>query len=522
MAPLLPVLCLAALGGESNATSIAAERLRDMLQRAHEERDGARLVARKLSVESALLPAFIVQDLAHGCASQDMARSMSYTYGSADDLQHAAIIRPPGAFWPGASHEPGWTCPPGMAWLVRATTERLCCAGPEPAVAIDWLIESDGTSTTAIAERFEPALMPAELDFPLLPWGLSLHWDHERGHALDHSGQSHTERWLAAAPALANPDDMFDTFDAVRVHQWLSHQLWPAPSRALHQGHSPRHGELGHRPGVHTIALDHGPLRWHDPHAYTLMHHGSSQDRAEPFRPVRLIPNITGLRAIIEWAPWPIDPSSSTDRPTRVPHRIRIVSDEREQAIITFGRFELVQRGATTAYAAHDPPWVALRQAIDDRDAITFTALVLRAQDGLGTVQSRARMGIEQAIQALDAAIDAGWSLALLRTVAPELLERCMSRLTPAELVWLTLDATTASRGTLAVLAATRLSQHAQASPDERTWASVALPSLWAWLHEPPADDSPMGARRLACDRALRPILLGERHALTGPSDGAP
>ena len=89
MAPLLPVLCLAALGGESNATSIAAERLRDMLQRAHDERDGARLVARKLSVESALLPAFIVQDLAHGCANQDMAISMSYLQW----LRIGALIR---------------------------------------------------------------------------------------------------------------------------------------------------------------------------------------------------------------------------------------------------------------------------------------------------------------------------------------------------------------------------------------------------------------------------------------------
>ncbi|MBU6210453.1 MAG: hypothetical protein KGR22_11140, partial [Planctomycetes bacterium] len=220
MAPLLPVLCLAALGGESNATSIAAERLRDMLQRAHEERDGARLVARKLSVESALLPAFIVQDLAHGCANQDMASSMSYTYGAADAERCASWVWPMGVAGPAAPIEPGWTCPAGMAWRVRATTERLVCAGPEPAVAIDWIIESDGTSTSAIAERFEPALMPAELDFPLLPWGLSLRWDHDRGHALDHSGQSHTERWLAAAPVLANPDDMFDTFDAVRVHQW--------------------------------------------------------------------------------------------------------------------------------------------------------------------------------------------------------------------------------------------------------------------------------------------------------------
>ncbi len=551
MAPFLSVLCLAALGGEPNPTSIAAERLRDMLQRAHEERDGARLVARKLSVESALLPAFIVQDLAHGCASEDVARSMSYTYGAADALHPATFDWPSGACWPGAPIESGWTCPPGMAWRVRATTERLRCAGPEPAVAIDWLIESDGRSTTAIAERFEPALMPAELDFPLLPWGLFLQWDRERGYALDHSGQSHTERWLTAAPVLANPDDMFDTFDAVRVQQWLSHWRWTASGGALHHGPCPRSGELSHRPGIHTIALDHGPLRWHDPHAYTLMHHGSSQDRAEPFRPVRSIPNITGLRAILEWAPWRNDPTvngqtaaldhpaptgaasprgdlasidavAQADRPSRVPHRIQIVSDDGEQALITFGRFELVQRGATTARSEQEPPWVALRQAIDDGDATTLMGLVLRAQDGLGTVQARARMGIEQATQALDAAIDAGWTLEVLRPVALELFDRCLSRLTPAELMQLTLDATTASRGTLAVLAATRLSQHAQASPDERAWATLALPALWAWLHAPPTDDSPMGARRLACDRTLRPILLGEQHALAGPVGGAP
>ncbi|MDI9411427.1 MAG: hypothetical protein QM519_07820 [Bacteroidia bacterium] len=518
---LLTVLCLSALGVESFPASLAAERLRDMLQRAHEERDGARLVARKLSVESALLPAFIVQDLAHGCASQDMARSMSYTYGAADAKRCAGWFWPMGVSSPTATIEPGWTCPAGMVWRVRATTERLVCAGPEPAVAIDWIIESDGTSTSAIAERFEPALMPAELDFPLVPWGLGLHWDCERGHALDRSGQSHTEPWLAAPPILANPDDMFDTFDAMRVQHWLSR--WPPRDSLGSLGRGPflGIGDLAQASGPQTIDLDHGPMHWHDPTAFKLVHHGSLQDRSELFRPARLIPNIRGLRAIIEWAPWPIDPSSTTERPTRAPHRIRIVSDEREQAIITFGRFELVPRGATTARAEHDPPWVALRQAIDDRDAITFMAIVLRAQDGLGTVQARARMGIEQAIQALDAAVDAGWSLELLRTVAPDLLDRCMSRLAPAELLWLTLDATMASRGTLAMLAATRLSQHAQASADERAWATMALPSLWAWLHEPPADDSPLGARRLSCDRALRPILLGELPALTAHDGGA-
>jgi hypothetical protein len=198
MVMLLTVLCLSPLGGESFPASLAAERLRDMLQRAHEERDGARLVARKLSVESALLPAFIVQDLAHGCASQDMASSMSYTYGAADAERCAGWVWPLVVSCPAAPIEPGWTCPAGMVWRVRATTERLVCAGPEPAVAIDWIIESDGTSTSAITERFEPALMPAELDFPLVPWGLSLHWDRERGHALDHSGQSHTESWRCA------------------------------------------------------------------------------------------------------------------------------------------------------------------------------------------------------------------------------------------------------------------------------------------------------------------------------------
>ena len=522
MVMLLTVLCLSALGGESFPASLAAERLRDMLQRAHEERDGARLVARKLSVESALLPAFIVQDLAHGCASQDMASSMSYTYGAADAERCAGWVWPLVVSSPAAPIEPGWTCPAGMVWRVRATTERLVCAGPEPAVAIDWIIESDGTSTSAIAERFEPALMPAELDFPLVPWGLSLHWDRERGHALDHSGQSHTESWLAAAPILANPDDMFDTFDAMRVQQWLSR--WPprASLGSLGRGPFPGIGDLAQAPGPQTIDLDHGPMHWHDPTAFTLVHHGSRQDRAESFRPVRLIPNIRGLRAIIEWAPWPIDPPSATDRPTRVPHRIRIVSDEREQAIITFGRFELVQRGASIDRPAPEPQWRAVRQAIEARDAVTLTALVLRAQDGLGTVRARSRMGIEQAIQALDAAVDAGWSLELLRRVAPDLLERCMTRLAPTELIWLTLDATMASRGTLAVLAATRLAQHAQASADERAWATMALPSLWAWLHEPPADDSPMGARRLACDRALRPILLGELPALTARDGGAP
>jgi hypothetical protein len=551
MTSLLSVLCLAALGGEPHPSMVAAERLRDMLQRAHDERDGARLVARKVSVESALLPAFIVQDLAHGCASQDVARSMSYTYGGADAQRCAGSVWPISVSESAPTIELGWACPAGMAWRVRATTERLCSAGPEPAVAIDWVIQSDGTSTTAIAERFEPALMPAELDFPLVPWGLSLHWDDERGRALDQSGQSHTESWVASAPILANPDDMFDTFDAMRVQQWLRRwqspasfgglrlEFWPGPRDIRHP--PPSHSKPFDRSllGSHSISLDHGPLRWHDPHAYTLMHHGSSHDRTEPFRPVRLIPNITGLRAIIEWIPWladhagagptdhnegapPLITAASVDRPSRVPYRVRIVSDEREQAIITFGRFELVPCRGATEHSQLEPPWLAVRQAIEARDPIALTALVLRAQDGLGTVQARARMGIEQAIQALDAAIDAGWSVELLRTAAPNLLERCMSRLAPSELMWLTLDATLASRGTIAVLAATRLSKHAQATADERTWASMALPSLWAWLHEPPADDSPMGARRLACDRALRHIMLGEQQALARHDGGAP
>lgn len=528
--PLL-VLWWCALGGEPHPSALAAERLRDMLQRAHEERDGARLVARKLSVEAALLPAFIVQDLAHGCASQDLAQSMSYTYGEPAVVRRSAFAWAPHPFGSRASIEPGWTCPPGMVWRVRATTERLCSAGPEPAVAIDWIIESDGASTTAIAERFEPALMPAELDFPLLPWGLTLRWDRGGGHALDFSGQSHTEPWPASAPILANPDDMFDTFDAMRVQQWVSR--WRSTgSQAL----SPI------RSCLQSIDLDRGPLRWHDPTAYTLVHHGSLTDRAERFRPVRWIPTTPGLHAIIEWQPWPAGPPPAAlppavdpvdvagpfiapqpvDPPSRAPRRVRIVGHDRDQAIVSFGRFELVPHGAAVDQIAHEPPWLAVRQAVEARDAVTLTALVLRAQDGLGTIHARARMGIELAIQALDAAVEAGWTIELLRGVAPDLLERCLNRLRPAELTQLTLDATLASRGTLAVLAASRLSRHEHASADERIWAALALPSLWAWLHEPPADESPLGARRLACDRALRPILLGEPVAVAASAGTLP
>jgi hypothetical protein len=131
-------------------------------------------------------------------------------------------------------------------------------------------------------------------------------------------------------------------------------------------------------------------------------------------------------------------------------------------------------------------------------------------------------MGIEQALQALDAAIESGWTLDALRTVAPELIDRCLSRLTPTELTQLTLDATLASRGTIAVLAAARLAQHEHAGADERAWATMALPSLWAWLHAPPVDDSPLGARRLTCDRALRPILLSEQHRTADLARGTP
>lgn len=531
--PLI-LLWLSAHGGEPHPSALAAARLRDMLQRSHEERDGARLVARKLSVESALLPAFIVQDLAHGCASQDLAQSLAYTYSGTDAALHAAGAWPSTHPWSQAPHELGWACPPGMAWRVRATTERLCAAGPEPAVAIDWLIESDGETTTAIAERFEPALMPAELDFPLLPWGLTVQWDRAGGQVFDHTGRSHAESWVATAPILANPDDMFDAFDAIRVQQWLS--PWrPARSRTRALG----------GPAVHTIDLDRGPLCWHDPTSYTLTHHGALQDGHELFRPVRSIPAIPGLRAEIEWAPWPevhatggasasahdlpsialkdpIAVSGANDPPARVPCRVRIVGEDREQAIITFGRFSLVHRGEAVNPMAPEPPWLAVRQAIEARDATTLTALVLRAQDGLGSVRARARMGLELAIQALDAAIEAGWTVESLRTVAPDLLERCMSRLTTAELAQLTLDCTLASRGTLAVLAASRLAEHSGAGAEERAWASLALPSLWAWLHEPPSDDSPLGARRLICDRALRPILLGDQRSLTTNAEGPP
>jgi len=526
-ASLLPLQSTAgeparAVAGATHPSALAAVRLRDMLQQAHDNRDGTRLLARKLSVEAALLPAFIVQDLAHGCASQDLARSMAHTYGPPDAAWQAGTAWSAVPFRHAPPIEPGWACPSGMAWRVRATTERLCCAGPEPAVAIDWVIESDGLLTTATAERFEPALMPAELDFPLLPWGLSLQWDRTSGQALDHSGRSHSETWPASAPILANPDDMFDTFDAIRVQQWLSRRASPA-SRTQRCPEPPAHADnLARRPCTLPINLDRGPLRWHDPTAYTLTQHGSLHERVESFRPVRLIPNIPRLRAIIEWRSWPTDDvdgaascqaNGPIERPCRAPSRIRIVSDGREQAIITFGRFELVQRGAPIERSTHEPPWIAVRQAIEARDAVTLIALVLGSQDGLGTMQARARMGLELAIQALDAAIEAGWTTDALRQVAPELVERCLDRLSPGELMWLTLDATVASRGTIAVLAATRLSRHDQAGTDERAWASMALPSLWAWLHEPPLDESPLGARRQMCDRALRPILLGDPDA---------
>jgi hypothetical protein len=515
-APLLPPPPPAA----TDPSSLAAERLRDMLNRAHHDRDAARLVARKLSVESALLPAFIVQDLAHGCASRDLAASLAYGFGAAASVGDGSG-RAPGAPPTLGTHavEPGWTCPPGMAWRVRATTERLCSAGPEPAVAIDWIIESDGMATWAFAAAFEPSLMPAELDFPLLPWGLELRWDATAGHAIDQSGRSHSERWLHDAPILANPDDMVDAFDAIRVHQWLAPRMVSMPD-PIAAGATPAWS--GQPRAVESIHLDRGPLAWHDPTAFTLVRHAPDGDRQESFRPCRLIPNVHGLRAVMEWRAWaPSDASPPIGSPSRAPRRIVLMGDGVEQAIITFGSFELVQRGLH-ARVEVDPPWSGVRELLDRHDAPGLHHLVLSAQDGLGLVSSRHRMGIELALQALDAAVEAGWSLGDLRTMAADVLHRCLDRMRPAELVQLVLDAVRANRGVLALLAAEQLSMHRLAGADERAWASMAMPSLWAWLHDPPADDSPMAHRRLVADRALRPILIGERDGVLASTGGRP
>ena len=106
--------------------------------------------------------------------------------------------------------------------------------------------------------------------------------------------------------------------------------------------------------------------------------------------------------------------------------------------------------------------------------------------------------------------------------MAADVLHRCLDRMRPAELVQLVLDAVRANRGVLALLAAERLSMHRLAGADERAWASMAMPSLWAWLHDPPADDSPMAHRRLVADRALRPILIGERDGVLASTGGRP
>ncbi len=499
-----------------SAVHQGVERLEQLLQAQHQSRRGGRLVQRKLSVDLSLLPGFILQDLAHGRARSSVGAALGYSYGASAPLPTPSADE-------SVCADDGWRCEPGETWRVMAVTERTQHVGADAAVAIDWLVQANAESVHMYAQRFEPALMPSELDAPLLPWALHLHWDMTGARAIDRTGAEHAEVWGSIAPVLRNPEDLYDHFDSMRVQAWMlrEHGLLPRSGRAA-VTLPPVNARDDRTERVFTDTL----WPWEDPNAFTIAERVAGQTRTRAFRPVRTIPSPSALTLRVQWrtpdsdldqlliAPPPDDipgaAGAARRAPQWLPSTVQVWSAGVLQGAISFGGFERVRSNEPWS-APESPPWDRSREFLNTHDHVGLLAHTIACQDRLAPLSRRWRIALDQALQAVDACVESQWTIDELRSIAVDGVGRAVSQLRPDELVDLTYDAVRAGRYAVAMHALDTLRTHPDALAEHRTLSELAIPSLWHWMSEPPLDPSPLSDRRWASDRALRRVLIGPR-----------
>jgi hypothetical protein len=202
-----------------------AQRLRDQLDALEGAQDYAPLLARKTTLECALLPMHLLRDaalLVHAPEVQapDLFHALRVEYRDGpvrarwSDAAGAALVRRALAAWAPQAQE---------ARVVSArvrTASQAWVEGDAPPL-LQWTLcarwEASGPRIHARCWWHEPATIRDAIDFPLSPEGFDLWWNPDGARILDDRGAEHAEAWGAAAPVFANPPELFALLDGLRA-----------------------------------------------------------------------------------------------------------------------------------------------------------------------------------------------------------------------------------------------------------------------------------------------------------------
>lgn len=217
--------------------SISDMRLRmlEMLRRRAAEEaaiDRRALLGRKLAVDSALAPALLLLELSSGSHHDPLGilRVNYRPHGArilAPRAEAAQSVDALGAAWAAAGAR-------GVDFSYRS--ERFGAVETDFPALIEWRGRVQGPSLELTARWYEPFVAQRRLDFPLNPENLRVVFTRDAAQVIVAvpSIVSHGESFRSESPALVNPSDLYDLFDALRIGAFVLRS--PPP---LTPGHLP-------------------------------------------------------------------------------------------------------------------------------------------------------------------------------------------------------------------------------------------------------------------------------------------
>lgn len=409
---------LAALEAQVRA---AADQIRMDLDAAESGTDYRPLLERKLTVDTSLLAAWLLED------AQLLVRAVDAGIPPPPMLRGLCAEHSPDAWTQSWSHDPRvvadalrpWAGQPSVAALARSMAH--CGAEGDAPPLIQWLVHSQlqpAPQVSASALWCEPCLAAQWIDWPLDPTGLTVEWSNDRCLVRTAEGQDAAESWANGIAPFCNPPELYCVADALRAHErgtpaLVAVEPWEGAPRSNAQADDAHivvrtvHRQDGSLLRTERWVLNHGALRWllleqgplrvvHSAtHAVDIVEEvpGQAPRTALHQAQATLVHPPGGMRVVIAFSARPFLGSNGAGLECSVPELIRVYASGIQRAEVTFSS---VFAGSAADVAAVCDQWdqatsqgAALRQrtrravfaAAAAGDAPLVAELVRRAAD---------------------------------------------------------------------------------------------------------------------------------------------
>lgn len=265
-----------ALAALEQQVRAAADQIRMDLDAAESGTDYQPLLARKITVDTSLLAAWLLED------AQLLVRAVDAGIPPPPMLRGLCAEHSQDAWTQQWSHDPrvvadalrAWAGQESVAAAARSTAHRGAAGDAAP--LIQWVVQSTCQPTpqvTALAAWCEPCLAAQWLDWPLDPTGLTVEWSGERCLVRTAEGQDAAEAWPAATAPFCNPPELYCVADALRAQErgapaLVAVEPWEgaaAPTPAGEDAHivvRTVRRQDGSMVRTERWVLSHGALRW--------------------------------------------------------------------------------------------------------------------------------------------------------------------------------------------------------------------------------------------------------------------